>query len=55
MTTTTLSQKKPSLSPAAVIWIGLIGVFLIIGVISAFIVLRDGLVVTNLSDSVPWG
>ncbi len=55
MTTTTLSQKRPSLSLAAVIWIGLIGGFLVIGLISAFFVLRDGLVVTNLSDSVPWG
>ena len=29
--------------------------FLIIGLFSAFLVLRDGLVLTNLSDSVPWG
>ncbi|MFA9406147.1 MAG: NrfD/PsrC family molybdoenzyme membrane anchor subunit [Anaerolineales bacterium] len=55
MTTTTITQKRPSLSPAVVLWIGIIGVFLIIGLFSAFLVLRDGLILTNLSDSVPWG
>jgi molybdopterin-containing oxidoreductase family membrane subunit len=55
MTTTTLAPKRPSPSRAAIIWISVSLAFVVIGLISAFFVLRDGLVHTNMSDSVPWG
>lgn len=45
-------SKKIDLFP---LWIGLILVGLAIGVVGGFIVLRDGLSVTGLSNQVPWG
>ncbi len=36
-------------------WIGLLVIGLVFGLVGAFIVLRDGLHVTGLSNAVPWG
>ncbi len=57
MTTSTLSRKPFRLpfSRAFLIWIGFLAVLLAIGLYSAVRVLVDGLVITNLTDSVPWG
>jgi len=57
MTTSTFS-RKPFRLPfgiAFLIWLGLLAVLLAIGFYSAIRVFIDGLVITNLSDSVPWG
>ncbi len=37
------------------VWLAGLSIFLVIGVIGAFIVFTQGLVVTNLTDLVPWG
>ncbi|MDL1910228.1 hypothetical protein FBQ81_05970 [Chloroflexi bacterium CFX6] len=57
MTTSTLSRKPFRLpfSRAFLIWMGFLAVLLAIGLYSAVRVLVDGLVITNLTDSVPWG
>lgn len=51
--------RKPSifsnLSPALLAWLGLVSILLVIGLISAVNVFWHGLVITNMSDSVPWG
>lgn len=36
-------------------WLGLIGVLLAVGLVSAFQVFYHGLGITNMSDTVPWG
>ncbi len=55
MTKTSIDQKSSRLSPGLLAWMGLIGILLIIGLISAFYVFSNGLVVTNMNDVVPWG
>ena len=37
------------------IWIAILGLFIAIGVVGGIIVFKEGLVVTNLTDLVPWG
>ncbi len=48
-------RKLFYLSPALLAWMGLLGLAIIIGLVSAFQVFWNGLYVTNMSDSVPWG
>jgi Ni/Fe-hydrogenase subunit HybB-like protein len=36
-------------------WVAFLGLFIIIGLVGAFMVVKNGLVVTNLTDLVPWG
>ena len=48
MTITSIDQKSSRLSPGLLAWMGLIGILLIIGLISAFYVFSNGLVVTNI-------
>ena len=55
MTTTTAARNRFNLSPGFIAWMGLIGILLIAGLVSAFFIFRDGLVLTNLTDAVPWG
>lgn len=55
MTTTTAPRNKLTIHPGLLAWLVLIGLLLIIGLTSAFFIFRDGLVLTNLTDSVPWG
>lgn len=57
MTTSTLPRKPFQLpfSRLFLIWMGLLAVLLVVGLYSAIRVLIEGLVITNLSDSVPWG
>ena len=61
MATTTLERKprlspRPfNISPAMLAWLGLVGILLAIGIISAVQVFWHGLVITNMSDTVPWG
>ncbi|HSF81750.1 MAG TPA: NrfD/PsrC family molybdoenzyme membrane anchor subunit [Anaerolineales bacterium] len=55
MATSTARLKLPSLSPGFLAWLGLIAICLLIGLAAAFEIFRRGLVVTNMSDLVPWG
>jgi menaquinone reductase, integral membrane subunit len=57
MTTSTLPRKPFQLpfSRLFLVWMGLLAVLLVVGLYSAVRVLIEGLVITNLSDSVPWG
>lgn len=49
-------EKKPiQMKPGLIAWFLLIGLLLLIGLISAFRVFSQGLVLTNMSDTVPWG
>ncbi|MFN8530547.1 MAG: NrfD/PsrC family molybdoenzyme membrane anchor subunit [Anaerolineae bacterium] len=49
------TAKKPRFSRLFILWIGVLSVMLLIGLISASQVILKGLVVTNLSDELPWG
>lgn len=55
MATTTVTKKPTSITPGFLAWLGLVGIFLLIGLAAAVQVFWKGLVVTNMSDSVPWG
>lgn len=55
MATNALQRKLPNLSPALVSWMLFVGVLLTIGLISAVEVFWKGLIVTNMSDTIPWG
>ncbi|MFZ5882216.1 MAG: NrfD/PsrC family molybdoenzyme membrane anchor subunit [Chloroflexota bacterium] len=58
MTTSTLPRKSfqfPSFSRGFLLWMGFLAVLLVIGLYSAIQVLLKGLIITNLSDAVPWG
>jgi Ni/Fe-hydrogenase subunit HybB-like protein len=55
MTTTTVTKKPTSINPGFLAWLGIVGIFLLIGLAAAGQVFWKGLVVTNMSDSVPWG
>jgi molybdopterin-containing oxidoreductase family membrane subunit len=48
-------RKLFSFSPALLAWFGLLGLCIVIGLVSAFEVFWNGLYITNMSDSVPWG
>ena len=52
--TTKLRAKIPTLN-AWVLWLGFLGLLLVIGLTSAILVFWKGLVITNLTDLVPWG
>jgi Ni/Fe-hydrogenase subunit HybB-like protein len=49
----TLRQRSPRLLFPA--WVVFLGLFIIIGLVGGYQVMSRGLVVTNLSDLVPWG
>lgn len=58
MTASTLPRKSfqfPAFSRAFLLWMGFLAVLLVIGLYSAIQVLLKGLIITNLSDAVPWG
>jgi menaquinone reductase, integral membrane subunit len=55
MATATMEPKPLKLTPGLLAWFGLVGVLLFIGVAAAILVFWNGLVVTNMSDTVPWG
>jgi molybdopterin-containing oxidoreductase family membrane subunit len=49
-------ERKPfSINPGFLAWLAFIGLCLVIGLTSAIIVFTQGLVMTNMSDTVPWG
>ena len=55
MATSTRVRRYPAFSPGFLAWLGLLGVLLVIGVVSAISVFARGLVLTNMSDIIPWG
>jgi molybdopterin-containing oxidoreductase family membrane subunit len=56
MATQAINERKPLyLSPAILAWIGLLALLLLVGIVSAIQVFWNGLYITNMSDSVPWG
>ena len=57
MTSASVEGKRFNfnISPAFLAWMGFVGIFLLIGVITAISVFWNGLHITNMSDSVPWG
>ncbi|MEW5869789.1 MAG: NrfD/PsrC family molybdoenzyme membrane anchor subunit [Chloroflexota bacterium] len=55
MATNTLNRKLFPFSPGMLAWLGLVGLCLLVGIASALSVFINGLVVTNMSDMVPWG
>ena len=54
-TLTARSKGAPAVTPGQLAWFAFIGLCLVIGLLAAYQVLTRGLVVTNLSDGVPWG
>jgi Ni/Fe-hydrogenase subunit HybB-like protein len=55
MATTSLEGKSFRLNPGMIAWLGFVGLCLLIGLIAASQVFLHGLVITNMSDTVPWG
>jgi len=48
-------RKPTALTPGLLAWLALLGLFLVIGLVSAIPVFTRGLVLTNMNDVVPWG
>jgi molybdopterin-containing oxidoreductase family membrane subunit len=55
MATVSLKPKSLNLSSGFLAWLAFIGLCLVIGLVAAFQVFTHGLVITNMSDLVPWG
>jgi molybdopterin-containing oxidoreductase family membrane subunit len=54
-TQTATMRRSPVVSPATLAWLAFLGLALLIGLVSAYEIFSQGLVITNLTDSVPWG
>ncbi len=55
MSTRTLDRRFVSINPGLLAWFGFIGLCLLIGILAAIQVFWNGLVVTNMYNTVPWG
>jgi len=55
MATATLEPKPVKLTPGLLAWFGLVGILVLIGITAAIMVFWNGLVITNMNDTVPWG
>jgi molybdopterin-containing oxidoreductase family membrane subunit len=58
MSTSAISRKAPfklPFGPAFTIWMGILGALLLVGLYAAVMVFINGLFITNMTDSVPWG
>jgi len=55
MATLSVSKSRFSLSPGFLAWLAFLGICLLIGLVSAYEVFTKGLVVTGMSNTVPWG
>ena len=49
------TAQAKGITPGMLAWFAFLGLALLIGLVAAYQVLTRGLVVTNLSDGVPWG
>ncbi len=52
---TVTSENKPFITPGMISWLLMIFILLGIGLVTAFEVFTKGLIITNMTDSVPWG
>ena len=52
---TLTTERKSFMSPGMLSWLLMISILLIVGLISAFEVFTKGLIITNMTDLVPWG
>lgn len=50
-----LETKPVKFNPGLLAWMALIGLLLLVGLVSAIQVFWKGLVITNMSNTVPWG
>jgi molybdopterin-containing oxidoreductase family membrane subunit len=55
MSSVSLKRRFSWLTPGFLAWMAFLGVSLLVGLVAVIQVLLKGLVVTNLSDAVPWG
>jgi Ni/Fe-hydrogenase subunit HybB-like protein len=55
MTAIPLETKPLKFNPGLLAWLALIGLLLLVGMVSAIQVFWNGLVITNMSNTVPWG
>ncbi len=55
MTATTFDRRTGSVTPALLVWVILLAALLLAGALAFYQVFSQGLVVTGLSDNVPWG
>ncbi|MBN1147382.1 MAG: polysulfide reductase NrfD [Anaerolineales bacterium] len=55
MATTSMDRKPFAINPGMAAWLAFIGLCLLIGLVTAIQVFTKGLVITNMSDTVPWG
>ena len=55
MTTISFPRSRFSFTPGFLAWLSFLGICIVIGLISAYQVLTKGLMVTNMSNTVPWG
>ncbi|HSB65549.1 MAG TPA: NrfD/PsrC family molybdoenzyme membrane anchor subunit, partial [Anaerolineales bacterium] len=55
MATVTLEKKPSKITPAFLAWMAFLGLCLLVGLVAAIQVFIRGLVITNMSDLVPWG
>jgi molybdopterin-containing oxidoreductase family membrane subunit len=55
MTTTTLERKPARINYGLIAWLCFVGLCLGLGLIAAVQVFMRGLVITNMTDTVPWG
>lgn len=55
MATNSIFRRPTSISPGLLAWLAFLALCLIIGLVSAIQVFTNGLVITNMNDTVPWG
>lgn len=55
MATLSISKSRFSLSLGFLAWLAFLSICLLIGLVSAYEVFTKGLIVTNMSNTVPWG
>jgi Ni/Fe-hydrogenase subunit HybB-like protein len=55
MATATMEPKPVKVTPGLIAWFALVGLLIVIGLTAAALVFWNGLVITNMSDTVPWG
>ena len=55
MATATLEPKPVKVTPGLIAWFALVGLLVVIGLTAAILVFWNGLVITNMNDTVPWG
>ncbi len=55
MATIPLEARPIKINPGLLAWLALVGLLLLVGIVSALQVFWKGLVITDMSNTVPWG